>query len=89
VTKYEVIAKAFHDAYETLAPSFGYETRRESAVPWEDVPEQNRALMTATVEAIIDDIHCAGCDGHDVDLAPPRGARWEPGEMYPVRKADE
>ena len=42
------LAQRFHEAYERLAPSFGYETRRESAVPWEEVPENNRRLMTAT-----------------------------------------
>jgi len=27
------LAQAFHEAYERLAPEFGYETRKESAVP--------------------------------------------------------
>lgn len=45
----ETLARKFHEAYERLAPDFGYETRRDSAVPWEDVPEQNKALMIATV----------------------------------------
>jgi len=89
VTEYEALAKAFHDAYETLAPQYGYDTRPESRVAWEDLPENHRALMAMTVETALTGYHCAGCDGHDVDLAPPRGARWEPGEMYPVRKADE
>ena len=43
----EQIAQAFHEAYERLAPSFGYETREASAKPWADVPANNRALMTA------------------------------------------
>lgn len=43
----EEIAKAFHEAYERLAPSFSYETRKASAVPWEQVPENNRQLMIA------------------------------------------
>lgn len=30
----------------------GYETRRESAVPWEDVPERNKALMIAVAAEI-------------------------------------
>lgn len=46
-------AQAFHEAYERLAPSFGYETRKESAVPWEDVPENNRALMTAVCAEVV------------------------------------
>lgn len=43
----EDVARLFHEAYERLAPSFGYETRKASAVPWESVPEPNRSLMVA------------------------------------------
>lgn len=43
----EQLAQAFHKAYERLAPSFGYETRKESAKPWANVPAQNKALMIA------------------------------------------
>ena len=43
----ESLARHFHESYERLAPQFGYETRKESAKPWSDVPEKNRALMTA------------------------------------------
>lgn len=49
----EVIAREFHATYERLAPSFGYETRKESAVPWEQVPQANRDLMVAVVEDLI------------------------------------
>lgn len=49
----DVIARRFHEAYERLAPEFGYETRRESAVPWEDVPEQNKALMIAVATEVV------------------------------------
>lgn len=51
--EHERIAKAFHDAYERLAPEFGYVTRKPSAVPWEDVPEANRKLMIAVVEEVV------------------------------------
>lgn len=50
----ESIAIHFHEAYERLAPSFGYETRKESAVRWEDVPENNRKLMIATVADLME-----------------------------------
>ena len=50
----EQIAQAFHEAYERLAPDFGYKTREASAKPWDDVPEQNRSLMIAVVQALID-----------------------------------
>lgn len=46
-------ARTFHETYEFLAPSFGYETRKESAVEWKDVPEKNRKLMTAVCKLII------------------------------------
>lgn len=49
----EELARQFHEAYERLAPEFGYETRPESAVPWEDVPEANRALMVAVAGVIL------------------------------------
>ena len=48
----ELLARRFHEAYERLAPDFGYKTREASAVPWDDVPEANKALMIATCEAI-------------------------------------
>lgn len=47
----EAIARAFHENYERLAPEYDYKTREASAVPWADVPEQNRQLMVATVSA--------------------------------------
>jgi hypothetical protein len=49
----EELARLFHDAYERLAPSFGYETRKESAVAWEQVPEQNRSLMIAVAGEVL------------------------------------
>jgi hypothetical protein len=45
--KPEDVAQMFHETYERLAPSHGYETRKASAVPWSDVPEPNRSLMIA------------------------------------------
>ena len=47
------LAQTFHETYERLAPDFGYRTREASAKPWDDVPEQNRALMIATCAEII------------------------------------
>jgi hypothetical protein len=49
----ELVARKFHDAYEALAPVFGYLTRQESAKPWEQVPIRNRALMVAVVNSLI------------------------------------
>ena len=49
------LARRFHETYERLAPEYGYETRRESAVPWDEVPEPNRALMTAVCAGLLAD----------------------------------
>lgn len=46
------VARRFHEVYETLAEKFGYTTRPESAVPWADVPEQNKGLMRAVVDVL-------------------------------------
>lgn len=49
----DALAKRFHETYERLAPDFGYETRKDSAVPWENVPEKNKALMRAVCAELI------------------------------------
>lgn len=48
----ESLARFFHDTYERLAPGFGYKTRKESAVPWEKVPEKNRKLIIAVAAEV-------------------------------------
>lgn len=48
------LARLFHETYEELAPDFGYETRPDSAVRWESVPENNRLLMIATAAVVLD-----------------------------------
>ena len=52
----EHMARKFHEHYEALAPSFGYKTREESAVPWDEVPVQNKALMVATCLALMSEV---------------------------------
>jgi hypothetical protein len=47
------LAEKFHDIYERLAPDFSYETRKSSAVPWCDVPNNNKNLMIATCIELI------------------------------------
>lgn len=49
----EDLARLFHETYEELAPTFGYETREASRKPWPDVPEQNRKLMAAVCEKVL------------------------------------
>ncbi len=48
----EDIAELFHATYERLAPSYGYETRKASAVQWMEVPERNRTLMIAVAREV-------------------------------------
>lgn len=48
----ERVAQMFHEFYEHLAPRYGYKTRKASAVPWADVPENNRLLMIEVASRI-------------------------------------
>lgn len=50
------LAQWFYETYERLAPSFGYETRKDSAKPWEEVPDKNKKLMTAVCREILIDL---------------------------------
>jgi hypothetical protein len=61
------LAQFFHETYERLAPEFGYETRTESAVPWEQVPENNRALMEAVAAEVLAD-HLAALSKAEKEL---------------------
>lgn len=47
------IARHFHAHYEELAPQFGWVTRKDSAVPWDEVPAENRELMRAVVTRLL------------------------------------
>ena len=49
----EQLAQQFHENYERLAPSHGYETRKDSAVAWADVPANNKSLMIAVCAEIL------------------------------------
>jgi hypothetical protein len=53
----EAVARWFHETYETLAPKYSYKTRKQSAVPWDEVPEKNRALMVATCHVLLYKLH--------------------------------
>jgi hypothetical protein len=50
----EQLAQKFHETYERLAPEFSYQTRKASAVPWKDVPANNKQLMVAVCAEILD-----------------------------------
>lgn len=53
----EELARRFHETYERLAPAHGYETRKESAKPWAEVPEKNKKLMTAVAAEILGEVN--------------------------------
>lgn len=50
------LARRFHEAYEEFAPVFDYETRAETRVPWEELPDNNRKLMITVCVAVLHDI---------------------------------
>ena len=50
----EQIAQEFHESYERQALDHGYRTREASAKPWADVPPQNKQLMIAVVQDLLD-----------------------------------
>lgn len=52
----EDVARRFHEVYETLAPSFGWETQERSSVPWDELPEENRKLMVAVCRLVIPEL---------------------------------
>jgi hypothetical protein len=47
------LAQLFHESYERLAPQFDYKTRIDSAVPWRNVPRQNKKLMIAVCDELL------------------------------------
>lgn len=49
----ESVARLFHETYERLAPTFGYETREATQVSWDAVPEKNKRLMIAVTAEVL------------------------------------
>ena len=51
----EQIARRFHETYEQLGPSFGWQTQESARdKTFDELPESNRALMLATVTALLE-----------------------------------
>lgn len=50
-----VIARNFHYRYEQLAPFYRWSTNDLSRVPWDDLPDNQRELMLATIGALRQD----------------------------------
>lgn len=49
----EAMARAGHDEYERVAPEYGWGTQEQTRVPWDDLPESNRAVMRAAYGAAL------------------------------------
>jgi hypothetical protein len=50
----EKIARAFHDEYEAFAAMHGWETQETTRTSFDDLPDENRRTMLATVQALLD-----------------------------------
>lgn len=68
----EQLAQMFHEAYERLAPGFGYETRADSRKPWAEVPEANRRLMTAVADEVVSSMARLVLNGQDASTRRPQ-----------------
>lgn len=53
LTSPDQLAELFHTVYEQVAPQFGYETRRETAVPWDELPHPHRQMMIAVASQVL------------------------------------
>lgn len=65
-TQAQEIARAFHETYERRAPAYGYKTREESAVPWEELHPRNKSLMVSTVHDLLE----RGVIAHGSEVRP-------------------
>lgn len=66
VVSAEDVARKFHQVYEALAPQYNYKTRGDTALPWEQLPENSRRLMVDTSLHIL---RWMGLDECDVGLS--------------------
>ena len=77
----EDMAKKFHEAYERLAPEFGYATKKDSAVHWDYVPKENKNLMIAVCKELY-------CDCEDEEEPTP-DIHFEDGECTICDKCEK
>lgn len=50
----EELCRVLHDAYEEAARKHNWSTQMKSRVPWENVPEENKATMRDAVTALME-----------------------------------
>lgn len=70
----EQLAELFHATYEQLAPEFGYETREGSKGDFTSVPENQRKLMVAVSQTILNRLQTEFNSKTDLDLPEVRRA---------------
>jgi hypothetical protein len=51
----EKIAKRFHEVYEEIAPTMGWDTQERSKKSWEELPIENKWLMVKVVEQLLEE----------------------------------
>lgn len=51
----EELAKFFHDEYDKLAPRYGWRTQISTQVTFDQLPDNNRALMVAVCEQVVEE----------------------------------
>ena len=66
----EQLASLFHSTYERLAPAFGWHTKKGCNVPFEQLPQCNRALMIATCQTVLNAFQEQGA-AVNVPTTPP------------------
>jgi hypothetical protein len=65
----EELAELFHTTYERLAPGYQWTGNRSTRCAWPDLPANNRALMVATVEEVLDVLGLRERVEEGIDLA--------------------
>lgn len=53
LTTPDQLAELFHTTYEQVTPQFGYETRRETAVPWDELPHPHKQMLIAVATQVL------------------------------------
>ena len=73
----ESMARLFHETYERLAPAFGWRTKKGCNVPFDRLPQRNKALMIATCQTILNELQCIAERGRSGGLTTTRSHEIE------------
>lgn len=87
----EVLARRFHEHYETLAVNFF--DQKQTRIMWEELPDLNRQVLIAACLCIIDDFNlrltvpCQRCRGCGQIANDNDGTPWSAWLDLPLRSA--